>query len=109
MPVVPNIVLQLDHHRLCDGFSSMSPDIQNLVVTFLVSNNPSVVEFLLLQYERLRIEDNLFLIRRRHQVTCCERETGLGRLLKTNSLHSVEQSDRGSATELEIAVGDDPG
>ena len=47
--LVSNVVLQFDHHRFGDGLASVRPDIENLVITFLIGDDSSVVQFLLFQ------------------------------------------------------------
>ena len=77
MSVLANIVLQLTHHRPGNRFTSMRPNVEDLVVSLLVCDNSSVIELLLFQHERFCVGNNFPLIGRGYKVARRERQAGL--------------------------------
>ena len=99
-------MFQLVHHCLGDLFACVSPVIENLVVSLLIGDHAAVVQLLSLQHESLGITDNLRFIRRSDEIAGTERQARQSRFAESKLFQAVEQRDRLTTAEFQIAVRD---
>ena len=87
-------------------FTSVGPDVQDLVVAFAAGDHPAVVGLLVLHHRLFGFGDELGFGIGSDQVVGREGQTAAGRFAEAELHHVVEQIDRGFAAEPLVAVAD---
>ena len=96
-------VQRLEHHRT-DLIGTVGPDIDHLVVAFLVGDDALLVLLLDLTDLVKRLLDLLLLLSRNDHVVDTDRNTRTGRLLESDFFQLVEGSDCALVADSLIAV-----
>ena len=96
-------VQRLEHHRT-DLIGTMGPDIDHLVVAFLVGDDALLVLLLDLTDLVKRLLDLLLLLSRNDHVVDTDRNTCTGRLLESDFFQLVEGGDCALVADSLIAV-----
>ena len=99
------IVFHRLHHDAGNGFTSMSPFFQHLVVTLFFGNHTTFVVFAKLDNVFFCVGDDRFFFFRRDQVISRKRKTRSSTLAESQLVHIIEQANRLATAEALITIG----
>ena len=104
-----NVIFHGVHHVLGNQLTCVGPFIQHMVVSLLTGHQTTIIRLLQLHDLFLSSLDEVGLRIGSHQVIGCKRQTRSGRLTETELHHVIEQVNRGSTSNLLVAIANHTG